>query len=92
MLKNPKPQPLNKKALNELKAFLFRFKIILNGTVLYVGKNTAAMFAHDDLFLGSDIGLALRRNGVEATTTGIAFYGYYCQTITHVAANPGVGH
>ena len=49
----------------------------LSNTLLYIGKNTAAVLTNDDLFVRSDIGLALRWNGVEATAAGIAFYRYY---------------
>ena len=54
-------------------------------------QNTTAVFADDDLLALTDIGLALRRNPIEAAAARIALDGHYGQPVVHVAANPVVG-
>lgn len=52
-----------------------------------VDHDTAAVFAYDDFFAHTNVELALGRDFVEATTTGITLYINDAQTIARIFAN-----
>src|SRR5688500_10568186 len=56
-----------------------------------VNQNTSTVLAHDDLFALADLALALRRNGIEATTACITLNSYHAQTIAVIFADAVVG-
>jgi hypothetical protein len=64
--------------------FLIQTEVLL---LVLCNQNTATILANDKFLTLTYIHLTLRRNTVEAATTSITLYGYYCQAIANTATN-----
>jgi len=71
------PQKEGGSASKETKPPLYPVTGLLFRAVGVGDQNTTAVFADDDLLALTDIGLALRRNPIEAAAARIAFDGHY---------------